>query len=179
MLFKPLHKQFKSFVETFLSGFAYTGRELLMKIILIDLSKALDCISHDLLMAKLYVYGLNEETTTFFYSYLKIGEQRRRMDDILSSLQVLISGVPQGSMLCLILFKIILSDLLKVLKNSDIYNFADDNATSVVSKSRDTLLETLKNRSLTAVNRLKNNNMIVNLGKFQLMLPQKMYKEKL
>ena len=65
-------------------------------IVLMDLSKAFDCISHDPLIAKLYSYGLSEseETTTFFYSYLKRRGQRVRIDDILSSLQVLISGVP-------------------------------------------------------------------------------------
>ena len=88
-----------------------------------DLSKAFDYIPYDLLIAKLYAYGLSEETTTFFYSYLKRRGQRVRIDDILSSLQVLISGVPQGSILGPILFNIFLNDLLEVLKNSDIYNF--------------------------------------------------------
>ena len=36
-----------------------------------DLSKTFDCIPHDLLIAKLYAYGLGEEIATFFYSYLK------------------------------------------------------------------------------------------------------------
>ena len=39
--------------------------------VLIDLSKAFDCIPPDLLIAKLFAYSSNEETTTFFYSYLK------------------------------------------------------------------------------------------------------------
>ena len=112
-----------------------------------DLSKAFDCILHDVLIAKLNAYGLSEETTKFFYSYLKRRGQRVRIDDILSSLQVLISGVPQGSILGPILFNIFLNDLLEVLKNSDIYNFADDNTISVESKNRNTLLETLKNES--------------------------------
>ena len=66
---------------------------------LMDLSKAFDCIPNDLLIAKRYAYGLSEETTTYSYSYLKRRGQRVRIDDILSSLQVLISEVPQGSTL--------------------------------------------------------------------------------
>ena len=62
--------------------------------VVMDLSKPFDCIPHGLLIAKLNAYGLSEETTTFFYSQLKRREQRVRINDILSSLQVLISGVP-------------------------------------------------------------------------------------
>ena len=134
--------------------------------VLMNLSKAFNCILHDLLIAKLYAYGLSEETTSFFYSYLKRRGQIVRIDDILNSLQVLISGVTQGSILGPTLFNIFLDDLLEVLKNSDIYNFEDDNTISVASKNRDILLETLKNKSESAVNWFKSNNMIVNPIKF-------------
>ena len=92
-------------------------------------------------------------------------------------MQVLISGLPQGSILGPILFNIFFNDLLEVLKNSDIYNFADDNTISVASKKRDTLLERLKNESESAVNWFRNNNMIVKPDKFQLMLLQKSTKK--
>ena len=138
-----------------------------------DLSKAFDCIPHGVLIAKLYAYGLIEETATFFYSYLNRRGQTVRIDDILRSLQVLISGVPQGSMLGPIIFNTFLNDLLEVLKNSDIYNFADDNTISVASKNR----YTLKNKSESAVNWFRNNNMIVNPDKFKFMLLQKFPKK--
>ena len=67
--------------------------------------------------------------------------------------------------------------MLEVLKNSDIYNFADHDRISVASRKSDTLLEILKNESKSAVNWFKNNNMIVNPDKFQLMLLQKSAKK--
>ena len=146
--------------------------------VLMGLSKAFDCILQYLLIAtKLYAYGLSEETTSLFYSYLKKRGKRVRIDDILSSLQVLISGVLQCSILGPILFNIFLNDLLEVLKNSDIYNVADGNTISVASKNRDTWTETLKNESESVVNWFRNNNMIVNPDKFQLMLLQKYTKK--
>ena len=93
-------------METFFSGFVATNRErytfnnALMQLIgnwrkardenfqrgmvLMDLTKAFDCIPYDLLIAKLYARDLSQETTTFFYSYLKRRQQSVRIDDIIS-----------------------------------------------------------------------------------------------
>ena len=38
--------------------------------VLMDLSKAFDCLSHELLIAKLDAYGFNENTIRLVYSYL-------------------------------------------------------------------------------------------------------------
>ena len=81
------------------------------------------------------------------------------------------SGVSQEPILGQILFDIFLNDLEQVLKNSDIYNFADYNTISVAPRNRDTLLETLINKSRLAVNWFRNNNLLVNPNK--LILPQK------
>ena len=43
--------------------------------VLMDLSKALDCIPHDLLVAKLHAYGLSMDEITFIYSYMKSRKQ--------------------------------------------------------------------------------------------------------
>ena len=134
-----------------------------------DLSKAFDCIPHDLLIAKLYAYGFSEKSAVILYSYLKRRKQNVKIDDILSTFQSLISGVPQGSILGPILFNIFLNDLLTTLENSDIYNFADDNIISSISKEKEALT-TLEKESEKAVDWFRRNNMIVNPEKFQSMI---------
>ena len=133
--------------------------------VLKDLSKDFDCIPHDLLISNLHAYGLSQNTIAFFYSCLKRREQRVKLDDILSSLDILISAVLPISILSRIIFKIFVNDLLEVLKKSNIYNIENENTILVASK-KETLLENLKNECQLAVNWFRNNNVIVRQDKF-------------
>ena len=62
--------------------------------VLMDLSKAFDCIPHDLLIAKLHAYGFSQKRVTFIYSYLKRRKQNVKIHTIFSYFQTLLSGVP-------------------------------------------------------------------------------------
>ena len=77
-----------------------------------DLSKAFDCIQHDLLIVKLHPYGFSFETLTFINSYLRNCKQCVKINNICSDFLKNFSGVPQGSILGPILFDIFLRPIL-------------------------------------------------------------------
>ena len=80
-------------VENFRAGL---DNKNIVRMVLMDLSKAYDCLPHDLLIAKLeaYRFGMNS-----LYSYPTARSQRVKINSTYSSWLDITSGVPQGSIL--------------------------------------------------------------------------------
>ena len=138
-----------------------------------DLSKAIDCIPHDLFIAKLHAYGMSFDTVTFLNSSWKGWKQNVRINNIFSAFDNILSGVPQGSILGPILFNIFLHDLFLCIKKSYLHNFADDNTITVTCNTLTGLLKTLEEESESTISWFKQNQMIVNADKFQAIILNK------
>ena len=134
--------------------------------VLMDLSKAFDCIPHDLLIAKMNAYGFDFDTLVFLYSYLKRRKQSVKINNIFSSFQVLLSGVPQGSILGPILFNLFINDMFLWIENANLENFADDNTISAFANSIPELISVLETESEIAIDWFNKNEMIANASKF-------------
>ena len=76
-----------------------------------DFSKSFDCLSHDLLIAKLAASGFNSESLEFINSYLSQGKQRAKVNNSYSSYIKIDFGVPQGSIFGPLLINIYICDM--------------------------------------------------------------------
>ena len=183
-------KQIQPFVDSFLSKFlcgfrkGYSCQHALLNMlrnwqsslnssgivgaVLMDLSKAFDLLPHDLLIAKLDAYGFGSQVLRLLYSYLSNRKHYTRvlLGSSLSTVLELILGVPQGSVLCPLLFNLFINDLLLVGKE-DICNFADDNTMSIYDNNLPNVLNRMNIEIKVVLNWFLYNGMVANPDKFQ------------
>ena len=80
-----------------------------------DLSKAFDCLPHDLLLGKLRAYGLNTSACALVSSYLSNRKQRVKLGPHHSEWANTRTCVPQYSILGPLLFNIFINDIFNIL----------------------------------------------------------------
>ena len=91
-----------------------------------DLTKAFDCVSHNILLEKLSYYGFGNDSISLMSSYLMDRTQYVVYKDQSSSNKVIRYGVPQGSVLGPTLFLIYINDIINCQQGSNLILFADD-----------------------------------------------------
>ena len=146
--------------------------------VLMNLSKAFRCLSHELFIAKLDAYGFDENTIRLVYSYLKNRKQSVKIKGSLSALKRVLSSAPQGCVLGPILFNIFINDLFYFTIKDNLHNFVEDtvntdNTVSGNAPSFNELIQELQTLTESTISWFDQSHMIANPSKFYAVIIRK------
>ena len=134
-------------------------------VLLIDLSKAFDCLPYSLLLAKLNAYGLDISACHLVASYLSNRKQRVKIGNSRSKWISLSKGVTQGSIFGPLLFNIFINDMYMFMDECTLYNYEYDNSLSCISPTIDAVISNLQSDGNRAIKWVTDNP-----EKFQFMM---------
>ena len=117
-------------------------------VVAIDLSKAFDCICHNLLLAKLKAYGLHDTALKLLRSFLHERKKRVMCNNSCSNWTPIRCGVPQGSLLSPLLFNIFMNDMNEAVIDSSSLRLYADGTTQYVADKNPTVLQSSLNQDM-------------------------------
>ena len=126
------------------------------------MSKAFDCLSYDLPLAKLNAYGFGLAALRLMQSYLSNRKRRTKINSEFSPWKENLFGVPQGSILGPHLFDIFLYDLFFAMNEVDFASYADDNTSFFVGNDLDEVIFKVQSVSKTLFQWFADNQMKAN-----------------
>ena len=143
--------------------------------IFLDLSKAFDTVDHNILLYKLYNYGIRGTAYDLFKSYLSKRQQYTIIGDSSSKIRSLPVGVPQGSILGPLLFLVYVNDIQHACSNAFPILFADDSNLFVKGSDLSELFEDANLACSQISNWFKCSRLTVNYSKsaYVLFFPHK------
>ena len=104
-------------------------------VVLLDLRKAFDLVSHQVLLEKLQQYKCTNFTLNWFESYLHNRNQSTVFRGTISKTEHVKVGVPQGSVLGPLMFIVFMNDLPLASPNSQLDMYADDTTMTYAGSS--------------------------------------------
>lgn len=95
-------------------------------LVCIDLSKAFDCLNHDILIDKLSKLDFGKTFFNLLKSYLTDRLQAVKVNDTLSSFKLVSCGAPQGGVISGFLFNIYVNSIFNLDLYGNLYLYCDD-----------------------------------------------------
>ena len=135
-----------------------------------DLLKAFDCISHELLIAKLNAYRFDVKSLKFILAYFTNRKQKTKIGSSFSDFLNILFGVPQGSILGPLLFIIYICDLFMEYDAIKFANYADDTTPCTYGQSFDEIIVKLETDMSNICEWFHHNGFKANPGKFHFLL---------
>ena len=136
----------------------------------VDLSKAFDCLQHDLLLAKLNADGFDYKSLKLISSFLSNRKYRTKINSSFSEWKHLLIGTPQVSVFGPLLFNIYMCDLFLFMSESNVANYADDTTLYTCEKKLYDVQRKLESESLILFEWFHDNYLKANSGKSHVML---------
>ena len=187
LLYTQLYDYMRQFFSPLLGGFrqGYSTQHVLLNFLqrckssidnnglagalFMDLSKALDSVDHNHLLAKLNAYGINLVALQLLRNYLSKRYQRVKVNSTFSDWKELSFGVPQGSVLGPLLFNIFVNDTFLFVRCTNICNYADDTTIFACHPTLETIIRQLETDGTLVAKWFSDNFLKLNDDKCHLM----------
>ena len=163
--FRQLHITVTSLLNVTELWFSDIDRKNVNMSVFLDLKKAFDTVHHDLLLAKLAVYGIFGGPHQWFSSYLMGREQYCQIGGQRSSRKVVKHGIPQGACLGPFLFILYVNDFVQCLVKSSPNMYADDTSVTCSAEDIDTLCDDLRTELTNISELMRQNKLSLNANK--------------
>ena len=175
-----------------------TDRNMLLTLVTIDESAAFDCVSTEILINKLLMYKMSKQTANWMESYMTDRKQYVEIATKKLSISTSSRGVPQGSILGLLMYTIYINKLPDILWEENCQEpahqnvesqfppnckkcvslpcYADDATVSIATKTRDISQVKIEKVMEKIKNYLNSQELIINISKTNLL--ESMVKQK-
>ena len=131
----------------------------MVRVIVMDLSKAFDTLNHNLLFCNLKSYGFDTNALIFIQSYFSNTYQRTKLGGKFNI------SVSQGSILGPFFFNIFINDLFLFIETTTLYNYADDNTMYSSDKNGNIVISKFRHDFAIISDWLHENYMVLNTDK--------------
>jgi hypothetical protein len=138
--------------------------------VFVDIKKAFDCVSHELLLHKLSFAGITGANLNVLRTYLQNRKQFIEIDQLSCRMQEIKAGIPQGSLIGPILFNFFINDLFDSGLKGELQMYADDTVLLYAHENLTTLFENMNFDMRQLDGWLSQNQLAVNAAKTEYIL---------